>query len=1061
MSRHTDPTVGSTVPDPEADESDSRTSPTFDQRNERFALGAEIGRGGMGRVIAATDVALGREVAIKKMLSQRPDDLTRFEREVRITAQLEHPSIVPIYEAARDGAGAAYYVMRRIEGEPLSKRLVGRDLRARLALLPNLLAVVDAAAFAHARDIIHRDIKPSNILLGSYGETHLIDWGLARRLDESDLGGMASGVDGEQLTRVGHVYGTVAYMAPEQARGEPVDQRADVYALGATLFHLCAGSPPFSNLSDAERIAAAETGDDVAPLDKLGAETPSELVAIVDKAMARDRDTRYRHAGELAADLRAFLAGKLVGAHRYTMSQRIARFLRRHRFAVAVALSAIVALVVVSVVAISNIVSAKERAEAAMHRAEERRERMLLDQASSLVNTDATRALAMLRQIPTTSNHAELARDLASTAASRGIWRGATAHERRVNSLAFSSDGRRLASAGEDGRLVLYDVATGKFTVRAELGKGLFEVHWNPAGTLVGVTGLFDGIRLYDADNREAPRVLAPKSAVARWWFVSPDRVRLLDGTTKTLLEVTLSGDERIELASSVESIAEQGSRVLFKTGSSLFLLDGNKSRALEGTLPDFAIGMAFSTNGERVAVLTQTLLSEWDTRSGARSGTWTIKAGLSVRYGVWGPIVSEAHGVITYVSQGGRAHSATHKAAPLWHAPIASGAVFLFESGSIMVADRAGSHMLPFDNPGSRAITTLPGTMLIAIGSRDGTVRWMNLAQVTPKPIAVPPATAVCGGTPSTLYLATPDRIDVIDVATGNSREILELEATGAVARCAEPIGSWLPVYTAAPVSPDITFVNLHDKQLKRFRGGHGLATTKNRARFAFGNEVKELDIDGNVRTHWTAPAKLVGLAWSGTSMLLQVDNGTLVRLDDATGSIETVRDPGIARFGIRQDGSPYLVRGKALYVWSDDGPRKLHEFDSNIVDARGVDDETALWLEDGSVWMFGPNGIPKQRARVGFRTNQIGARGLSIAYEGTRLTTFRLRSGEHAVRETIRMETAVVLADGKTIVLQASSSVLMFIDPVPETFAEALVWIDGATNAVFDPTTSALTWR
>jgi serine/threonine protein kinase len=301
MKRELDTTLGSTIPDAPSG-SDPKLA-TFDRPAERFELGAELGRGGMGRVVAATDVSLARAVAIKQVLSERPDDLARFEREVRITAQLEHPSIVPIHEANRDDSGRPYYVMRRIEGEPLAKRIQGADLPTRLAMLPNLLAVVDAAAFAHARNIIQRHIKPSNILLGAYGETHLIDWGLARKLDDLDISTPGVRPSGEQLTRVGYIYGTVGYMAPEQARGEPVDQRADVFALGATLFHVLAGTAPFAHMSDAERITAAATGDDRAPLDKLGDGIPPELIAIVDKAMATDPRARYANAGELATDL--------------------------------------------------------------------------------------------------------------------------------------------------------------------------------------------------------------------------------------------------------------------------------------------------------------------------------------------------------------------------------------------------------------------------------------------------------------------------------------------------------------------------------------------------------------------------------------------------------------------------------------------------------------------------------------------------------------------------------------------------------------------------------------
>jgi serine/threonine protein kinase len=170
-----------TLPDTEP----AAPAPAFGSPGERYALGEELGRGGMGRVVAARDLVLEREVAIKQVLTDDADLIARFEREVRITAQLEHPSIVALHEAGRDSANLPYYVMRRIAGVALTERLANADgVRARLALVPSVAAVVDAAAFAHAKRIIHRDIKPANIMLGPFGEAYLIDWGIARRLDD-------------------------------------------------------------------------------------------------------------------------------------------------------------------------------------------------------------------------------------------------------------------------------------------------------------------------------------------------------------------------------------------------------------------------------------------------------------------------------------------------------------------------------------------------------------------------------------------------------------------------------------------------------------------------------------------------------------------------------------------------------------------------------------------------------------------------------------------------------------------------------------------------------------
>ena len=259
----------------------------FDPPEHRFAAIGELGRGGMGRVDEAFDRALGRQVAVKHMLSTSPEDLARFEREARITARLEHPGIVPIHDVGRAADGTPYYVMRRIDGQPLDQLVEARSFEERLALVPNVLAACDALAFAHSRKVIHRDIKPTNILIGPFGETLVIDWGLARTIGE--VGDTETVVPSDpSLTRAGLVAGTPGFMAPEQARGEAVDERVDVFALGATLFYVLAGKPAFSATSATELID--HTGADRPPdWRRLPEATPADLRAIVAKAMTSDR----------------------------------------------------------------------------------------------------------------------------------------------------------------------------------------------------------------------------------------------------------------------------------------------------------------------------------------------------------------------------------------------------------------------------------------------------------------------------------------------------------------------------------------------------------------------------------------------------------------------------------------------------------------------------------------------------------------------------------------------------------------------------------------------------
>jgi serine/threonine protein kinase len=273
-----------------------------------YALGREVARGGMGRILEALDVRIGRPVAVKELLGKAPAFAARFEREARVTARLQHPGIVPIYEIGKWPDGTPFYTMRMIEGRTLREAMRDKALVERLALLPSIIAAVDAIAFAHGKRIIHRDLTPNNVLVGEYGETVVIDWGLAKDLsvagepdDEPAVGPYreqrsASG----NLTTIGAVIGTAAYMPPEQASGAVVDERADVYALGAILYHLLAGEPPYRASKSDEVVRQVQAGPPSA-VAEVAVAAPRDLVSIVDKAMARDPTARYPTAREARA----------------------------------------------------------------------------------------------------------------------------------------------------------------------------------------------------------------------------------------------------------------------------------------------------------------------------------------------------------------------------------------------------------------------------------------------------------------------------------------------------------------------------------------------------------------------------------------------------------------------------------------------------------------------------------------------------------------------------------------------------------------------------------------
>jgi hypothetical protein len=288
----------------------------------RYGPRGLLGRGGGGEVWEVDDLALGRAVAVKVQLAgggSGNERQARFAGEAATTATLEHPGILPVYDIGRTSDGRLWFSMRRASGTTLSDAIAGlarggpSPLTALADRVQVLVQVCDAVAYAHSRGVIHRDLKPGNIMLGAYGEVLVLDWGTAVR----------SGTTGRAV-------GTPMYMAPEQARGERVDERTDVYGLGATLWHLVTLQPPCDTETEPERFWEAKRAGRLLPLPpEVEVQIPGDLLAIVHQALDPDPARRLPGAAALREALRGWLRGRDAAALREVAERRLRELAQR------------------------------------------------------------------------------------------------------------------------------------------------------------------------------------------------------------------------------------------------------------------------------------------------------------------------------------------------------------------------------------------------------------------------------------------------------------------------------------------------------------------------------------------------------------------------------------------------------------------------------------------------------------------------------------------------------------------------------------------------------------
>ena len=343
-----------------------------DDAQTSFTILKSIDRGAMGEILTAKDNQLGRTVAFKKIhehVAKIPSYLERFFMEAQVTAQLEHPNIVPVYQMKIDGNNAGY-AMKLIHGKTLGvliaetkKQLekygkLGKrhNLSARLE---HFLKVCDAMHYAHRKGVIHRDLKPQNVMVGSFNEVYVMDWGIAKivsvddKVFEDATSMISSTDDAMDETKVGQILGTPAYMSPEQANGQIdiIDHRSDLFSLGLILFELVTLKRAYPNDENSTVLSKAKMAKLAKPVRyPRQPDIPKQLIAIIHKATQRDPDNRYETVDAFTDDIRRYMRGVAIKAKRDTLLQKLMRWMNLHRVAV---LNIVFCTVILSLITVS------------------------------------------------------------------------------------------------------------------------------------------------------------------------------------------------------------------------------------------------------------------------------------------------------------------------------------------------------------------------------------------------------------------------------------------------------------------------------------------------------------------------------------------------------------------------------------------------------------------------------------------------------------------------------------------------------------------------------------
>ncbi len=404
----------------------SGDSGSFSDKDDKYRVSGEVARGGMGVILNAQDTVIGRDVAMK-VISSRGQDLRefseRFVREAQIQGKLEHPNICPVHELGVDENGRPYFTMKMVRGSSLAdmieQAMDKSDPASRTWLTEVLnifLKICDGIAYAHSNGIIHRDLKPDNIMVGDFGEVYVMDWGLAKILgeeqDDCRYGLLIDQREGQtdlMKTMTGSVVGTPGYMSPEQAKGlvATMDERSDVYSLGALLYELVTLESPFHGEDAWDILEIIQRDLPVPPLQvKRGKNLPPELDTIIMKCLAKDKNDRYRSVMDLKEEIKLFLAGHPIGAMEYSLWQVFGKWIARN-VVLSASLAAVFAIMAVSF-AVSYVRISASQHEAIFQRDSARRQKTIAETERDRAAAKEQEALAAQAEAEKQRQEAEI-----------------------------------------------------------------------------------------------------------------------------------------------------------------------------------------------------------------------------------------------------------------------------------------------------------------------------------------------------------------------------------------------------------------------------------------------------------------------------------------------------------------------------------------------------------------------------------------------------------------------------------------------------------------------------